>query len=148
MATVIFKGHPVSETPSFDSFISLWTLSLAPLVAHIVSGVPQRVHLAHGKPTLMERLVHWNPTSILWRYSVILDRRVRARTWDKATLATSNALFWTESGWEGGEDMLSRATPYLTRTPKKTHLEIFSASFLKTLVVAVQGVQALSARRD
>ena len=143
MATVSFKSHDISETPSFSSFISLWTLSLAPLIAHIVSGVPQRVHLTHGKLSLLERLVHWNPTSILWRYFAILDRRVRARSWDKAMLATSNALFWTEGGWNGGEEMLSRTAPYLTRVPKKTHLEFSSASFLQTLVVALQGIQAL-----
>lgn len=143
MAT-IFLNHPgPSLTPNLGTFISLWTLSLAPLIAHIIAGVPQRVYLVQARPNLLERLIHWNPTSILWRYFAILDRRIRAKSWDKATLATSNALFWTEHGWDGAENMLNGRRPSLTRIPKETHVKLLSASFAQTIVVALQGVQAL-----
>ena len=143
MVTISLNHPGPSFTPNLGTFISLWTLSLAPLIAHIIAGVPQRVYLVQARPNLLERLVHWNPTSILWRYFAILDRRIRAKSWDKATLATSNALFWTEHGWDGAEDMLNGSRPSLTRIPKETHVKLLSASFAQTIVVALQGVQAL-----
>jgi hypothetical protein len=143
MASIYFDQHDPSATPSLGSFISLWTLSLTPLISHVITGVPQRVYLVQASPNLMDRLVLWNPTSILWRYFAIFDRRIRAKRWDKDSLATSNAVFWTEYGWDGAEDVSDRNRLYLTRIPRKTHVELLSASFAQTVLVALQGIQAL-----
>jgi hypothetical protein len=40
--------------------------------------------------------------------------------------------------------MLNESSPYLTRIPKETHVELLSSSFANTIVVTLQGVQALS----
>lgn len=143
MATVSFEYGEARDLPDFGSFISLWTLSLAPLIAHVIAGVPQRTLLAEPEPTVLQKIVHWNPTSIMWRYFAIIDRRVRSKSWDKAALATTNALFWTERGWDGGEGVSSRNRLYLTRVPKKAHVGFLSASLPQTTIVTLQGVQAL-----
>jgi len=143
MPTFAFAEHASNQTPTLSGFISLWTLSLAPLLAHVVAGVPQTVYLAEPHPSVLELLVHWNPTSILWRYFAILDRRIRTKVWGKTALALANAVFWTESGWDGEDDIFERRSLRLTRTPRETHVKLLSASSLKTVVVALQGVQAL-----
>lgn len=55
-----------------------------PLATHIVFGLPEPVILRskeeehHSPPSWSDRLTHFNPVSILWRYYSIADRRFRA----------------------------------------------------------------------
>ncbi|RDW70954.1 hypothetical protein BP6252_07517 [Coleophoma cylindrospora] len=59
-------------------------------------------------------------------------------------IAASNALFWTSRGWDGSEAMVVRSRPYARRLPKKANVEIFSLEMLKTIIVVLQGIQALA----
>ena len=127
---------------SFEDWVTLLTLSLAPLVAHIISGAPHPSYLHNTRPRWHERLYQYNPTSIMWRYFLIIDRRLRARTWTPFDLAASNALFWTDKGWDGSEQMITRSLPHSTHLPSSTHAELFSAETFKSVVASLQGVQA------
>lgn len=135
--------HYNSQCINFPEWISLITLCLAPLIAHIVSGYPQVSYIAHHRPKWHDYLCHYNPTSIIWRYAAITDRRVRANRWTRNDLAASNAIFWTTKGWNGGEDMVSVAAPHCLRTPEFTHVRIFSVTMLKTTITTLQGISAL-----
>lgn len=133
----------LAECNTFPDYIKLLTLCLAPLIAHLVSGTPPISYLAESRPKFVDTLCHYNPTSIIWRYAAIVDRRLRATKWTPNDLAATNALFWTTKGWNGDESMVNSAAPYRVQTPQKTHVDIFSATMLKTLIVSLQGVSAL-----
>lgn len=77
----------------FVEWINLFTLCLAPLIVHIVAGVPSPVYLSNPRPRWHERLGHYNPTSILWRYFSVIDRRTRSKACNSANMAASNANF-------------------------------------------------------
>ncbi|KAH7012695.1 uncharacterized protein B0I36DRAFT_340135 [Microdochium trichocladiopsis] len=82
----------------FSEWITLFTVSLAPLIAHIAAGTPHPSILSSQycqRPSWHDSMCLYNPTSILWRYAAIADRRIRARDWGVADMAASNALFWT-----------------------------------------------------
>lgn len=87
----------------------------------------------------------YNPTSILWRYAAIADRRIRARCWDKKVFAATNALFWTSQGWDGSEEMVALSSPYCTHLPEHARIAVFSREFVKTSIVTLQGTQAVVA---
>src|SRR2546430_12965099 len=139
--TVIFT--PQSSDIMLDDWIALLTLCLAPIVMHIVAGAPSTVHLHHQPPAWHDIICHYNPTSILWRYFTILDRRIRAKTWDSADMAASNASFWTEHGWDGSETMTEKSRKSWTRLPSHARVNFFSVSAAKTIIVSLQGVQAI-----
>lgn len=42
----------------FAKWVSLLTLSLAPLIAHIIAGAPRAFYLCKRRPKWHERLVH------------------------------------------------------------------------------------------
>lgn len=128
---------------SFSEWISLFTLCLAPLLAHVLSGAPSPRCLTKETPKWHERLGHYNPTSILWRYIAIADRRIRALSWSSADMAATNALLWTDNGWDGSESMTFRAIPYATRLPDSGNIQILSGEMLKTVIITLQGAQAL-----
>ncbi|KAI0459535.1 hypothetical protein F5B21DRAFT_455176 [Xylaria acuta] len=128
---------------SLSEWISLLTLALAPVLAHVVAGTPRPILLSKTEPRWHDLVCHYNPTSILWRYAAIADRRIRARVWDERSLAATNALFWTAHGWDGAEDMVASASPCCTRLPRHTRSKLFSWETVKTLVVTLQGVQAV-----
>src|ERR1700761_5036502 len=86
-------------------------------------------------------MCHFNPASILWRYFVILDRRVRCFQWTAADMAASNAVFWTGNSWDGSEEMMNRSRKFCTRLPNHNRINFLSASAAKTLIVTLQGVQ-------
>lgn len=132
--------HPALD---LGTLLGLWTLCLAPLIAHVFAGVPSPIHLCAQRPSWIDRVVLWNPTSIIWRYFTIFDRRVRAKNWNREILASSNALFWTSKGWVGSEDMIQESRAYCTRLPSSSHAELLSKSFVNTVIVTLQGVQAL-----
>ncbi|KAI1137161.1 hypothetical protein F5Y05DRAFT_388330 [Hypoxylon sp. FL0543] len=128
----------------FSDWVSVITVSLAPLLAHIVAGVPEPTVLRLDEPRWHDRIGHYNPTSILWRYAAIADRRMRALKWDEGTLAATNSLFWTPKGWNGSEDMVTRALPYCTRLPRGSRLKLFSWETAKTIITTIQGSQAVA----
>lgn len=130
---------------TFSEWISILTVSLAPLVMHIASGVPQPSILAPTNPTWHDRICLYNPTSILWRYAAIADRRIRARGWNAVTMAATNAVFWTDRGWEGSEAMALRSAPCCTRRPEHPRVRVLSTQMLKTVVIMLQGAQGLYA---
>ncbi|OTB00917.1 hypothetical protein M426DRAFT_15021 [Hypoxylon sp. CI-4A] len=135
-----------SGSITFTEWISLFTLALAPLIAHIAAGCPAPSYLTPTPPKWHERIALFNPTSILWRYAMIADRRIPARAWDAMDMAAANALFWTaRRGWDGSEEMVARAAPHCVRLPERARIALLSAEFFKTVVVTLQGTQALAA---
>ncbi|KAI1387665.1 uncharacterized protein F4822DRAFT_407245 [Hypoxylon trugodes] len=143
-----FKIHPLqyqSGSISFTEWCALLTLALAPLIAHIAAGFPQPSYLHPRSPKWHERIALFNPTSVLWRYAAITDRRIRAKDWNKKDMAATNALFWTSRGWDGSEKMIALSSPYCTHLPEHGQISLFSGEFFKTLVVTLQGMQAIVA---
>ena len=155
LATVfnISAVHALSFAPlsfqsgsiSFTDWISLLTLCFAPLIAHIIAGVPKATILHSARPGWLDRLTLFNPMSIMWRYFAIADRRLRSRrgTWTPTQTAAANAAFWTKNGWNGSEIMILSARHFIVDLPKKSHVRLLSASTLKTTIVTLQGIQAI-----
>lgn len=127
----------------FADWISLLTLCLAPLIAHIVSGAPRPVYLSQIRPRWHDRICIHNPTTILWRYFAIADRRIRAKAWGPADMAASNAYFWTTRGWDGSEEMVDRSRAHCVKLPDHARTELVSETSAKSVIVTFQGVQAL-----
>jgi hypothetical protein len=134
---------PASERIGFSDWLELLTLCFAPLVAHLVAGASAPVYLQKTLPRWHERACHYNPTSILWRYFAITDRRCRAKDWNSFDMAASNALFWTADGWDGSEEMMVKSRLFCTRTPSMPRIALFSGAAIKTAIVAFQGLQAI-----
>lgn len=132
-----------SQGITFADWISLFTLCLAPLIAHIVSGAPRPIYLSQNRPRWHDRICIHNPTTILWRYFAIADRRIRAKAWGPADMAASNAYFWTARGWDGSEEMVDRSRAHCVKLPGHARTELVSENSAKSVVVAFQGVQAL-----
>ena len=126
----------------FDEWVSLFTLCLAPVVVHLAIGVPEPTYL-HDRPIKWhDRICHYNPTSILWRYFAIVDRRIRVRNWTALDMGASNAIFWTTHGWDGSEAMMIESRASCVRCPKNTRIKLLSQSAAKTLIITLQGAQA------
>ncbi|KAK6064695.1 hypothetical protein SCUP234_12897 [Seiridium cupressi] len=132
-----------SQCITFSEWSSLLTLCLAPLITHILSGTPHASYLSRSRPKWYDYLCPYNPTSILWRYAAITDRRIRALQWSPFDMAASNAIFWTSEGWNGSEQFVSQATVHCIQTPKHARVRIWSVTMLKTLIITAQGVAAL-----
>ena len=132
-----------SQGIQFSEWISILTLCLTPLLVHISAGYPSIVIIRGRGPSFIQRLCHLNPTSIFWRYYAIADRRVRSKCWTEADMAASNSAFWTGHGWDGSEEMMVKSRPVCTRKPHLNRVPLLSLSAFKTLIVAVQGVQAI-----
>ncbi|KAH6677351.1 hypothetical protein B0J14DRAFT_340603 [Halenospora varia] len=141
MGVIIFAHR--SGDIGLAEWLTLFTLSLTPLVAHLIAGAPPPTYLDRSKPKWHEIIGHYNPTSILWRYFAIMDRRTRAKCWNSSHLAATNASFWTNSGWNGSEEMIERSRPFRLREPEGTRIGLGSVSAITTLIVTLQGVQAL-----
>jgi hypothetical protein len=58
-------------------------------------------------------------------------------------MAASNAIFWTARGWDGSQSVMSSSRVFLTRVPSRARIGFFSATSVKTLIIALQGVQAI-----
>lgn len=132
-----------SQNIKLTEWISLLTLCLAPFIAHIIGGVPTLIYLSQHRPRWHDLLGHFNPTSILWRYFVITDRRVRAKKWTPEDMAASCALFWTSDGWDGSEEMMVRSRAFCTRVPSLSRIRFASISAATTVIVTIQGVQSV-----
>ncbi|CZR67769.1 uncharacterized protein PAC_17668 [Phialocephala subalpina] len=139
LAIFNFQSHGIS----FSDWVTLLTLCLAPLVAHIAAGVPPPTYLHSKRPRWHDSICHYNPTSIIWRYLAIIDRRCRAKSWTPVDMAASNAIFWTGHDWDGSEVMTQRSRDFLVRAPNHHHIEPASMSTITTIIVTLQGAQAL-----
>ena len=133
-----YSSHEIDRS----DWVSLLTLCLAPLIAHIIAGVPSPTYLHRSRPKWHELLCHYNPTSILWRYAAIADRRIRAKAWDQNDLASTNAIFWTKRGWDGSEEMIATSAAYCYHLPENTRIALFSREMITTIIVTSQGIQA------
>ncbi|KAF2674486.1 hypothetical protein BT63DRAFT_435588 [Microthyrium microscopicum] len=132
-----------SQGIAFGDWITLLTLCLAPVVAHILAGTPSPVIFSTRPPRWMNRIGHYNPTSIIWRYFVIFDRRMRCRNWTVSDLAATNAHFWVDNAWDGSEEMMLRSRGFSSHLPDRSYVHALSGSAIKTIIVALQGAQAL-----
>jgi hypothetical protein len=134
------------QTISLPKWFELLTLCLVPLVAHVAGGVSNATLIGGSSksPNWSARITHFNPISIVWRYYVVADRRVRARAWDECDIAASNAVFWDgERGfWDGSEEIMTKSRKWITKIPEKNHVPLLSASSVVSLVLTLQGVQA------
>ncbi|KAI0547218.1 hypothetical protein F4679DRAFT_555199 [Xylaria curta] len=145
MVTIIFDPLSYqSYSIGFSDWISLLTLSLAPLIAHIIAGCPSTSLISSNEnPRWHQNICHYNPTSILWRYGLIVDRRIRAKSWNPLEMAAANALFWTSHGWDGSEDIVLSSTRHCGRLPRSAIVNPISGTMFKTIVTTLQGTQAL-----
>lgn len=130
-----------SQNIPFSDWISLFTVCLAPLLAHIMSGAPEPIVLTDTPPHWSDRLYLWNPMTITWRYFIIVDRRVRATNWTPRSMADINAVFWTDSGWRGCDYLEENPNIICTKLPSGTAIPWISSSAAKTLIVTLQGFQ-------
>src|SRR6266699_343086 len=133
MAVTIFPFTYQSAGISFAEWISLLTLCLAPLFAHVAAGAPPPSFLTPLRhyPKWHDRIIHFNPTSILWRYYAITDRRSRSRAWTPYQMAVANALFWTPTGWDGSETMVENGRKFCTQAPESRHVTLASWAAVK-----------------
>ncbi|KAK4463258.1 hypothetical protein QBC42DRAFT_285733 [Cladorrhinum samala] len=120
------------------------TLCFAPLVTHFFIGLPIMVNQTTRRIPwrCVAPLLH--PTTILWRYMTILDRRLRCRRWTPERFSATNAAFFTHKGWTSSEQKMEESLRDLVRWPPSTRASLLSVSVLGTLVVAIQGVQVLN----
>jgi hypothetical protein len=130
------------EDISAADWLSQITLCLAPLIIHIFVGVPTAVYLYRKEPKWHDQLGFYNPTTIIWRYMAILDRRVRAKKWKSIDMAATNERFWTEKGWDGSEKMMEMSREFCTRIPHRSHVRFVSKTMLESVIILGQGVQA------
>jgi hypothetical protein len=126
-----------------NDWVTLFTLCFAPLIAHVLAGVPQIVHLSQDRPHWRLKIGLFNPTTILWHYFAIADRRLRAKRWRPADMAASNAYFWTRKGWDGSEAVARKCQAYCVSFPISTHTTLLSGNTIKTVIVTLQGANAL-----
>jgi hypothetical protein len=101
------------------------------------------VILSTNSPHWTDRIGHYCPTSIVWRYFSIFDRRVRCLNWTALDLASSNANFWTGRLWESDERMITRSRQFCIRVPHHSFVDPFSSSTIKTIIVTLQGAAAV-----
>ena len=141
-STIYFRYQ--SNSIPFDECISMLTVCLAPLVTHVVFGFAEPVLLSDRHPRWTNRLAQFNPITIVWRWYSIVHRRIRAKNWDRADMAASNAIFWNGRRWDGSEEMMYKSRDWVTKVPEKTHVSLVSSSTLATIAMTLQGAGALS----
>jgi hypothetical protein len=142
LATIIPLTYQ-SSGQTFNDWVSLFTLCFAPLIAHVLAGVPTIVYLSQDRPTWRQNLGLYNPTTILWRYFAIADRRLRAKRWNAADISSSNVYFWTRVGWDGSEASIAKSQAYCVLLPRSKHATLISGSTVKTVIVTLQGADSL-----
>ncbi|EPE30281.1 hypothetical protein GLAREA_13004 [Glarea lozoyensis ATCC 20868] len=130
------------ESISAADWLSQITLCLAPLIIHVFVGIPTAVYLYRKEPRWHDQLGFYNPTTILWRYMAILDRRVRAKKWKSIDMGATNVRFWTQRGWDGSEEMMELSREFCTRIPQRSHVKLVSKTTVETVIIFMQGVQA------
>jgi hypothetical protein len=138
---VRFVFTPQSSGLTFSEWISLLTLALAPLLAHIFVGGPQIVVLTPRKPRWLDIACIYNPTTILWRYYSIAVRRATAKNWKPYDAAVANSAFWTGTSWDGSLSVAKIARRSCTRVGTESYIRLLSKSAAQTVIVALQGAQ-------
>jgi hypothetical protein len=141
-----------------NQWFTMFTLCLAPLVTHLALGLPRTVLMSPESagdgsrpsskslaPPWTERITLFNPITLVWRYYSILYFRLRTPSWDAADLAAVNAAFWDTKTrrWDGTDRNLFLSRRYLTTPPELSHVKFVSGSTLATVVLTIQGVQAV-----
>jgi hypothetical protein len=110
---------------------------------HFVSRSIDRTHhfrdrlsivIKSQSPKVVRIPLSLHPTSIIWRYAAVVDRRIRATKWCPDDLAATNAIFWTTKGWNRDESMVATAVSYRVQNSKSPHVNIFSVTTLKTVI--------------
>ncbi|KAF4629716.1 hypothetical protein G7Y89_g8429 [Cudoniella acicularis] len=104
---------------------------------------PKSSYLSQDRPNWRDKLGLYNPTTILWRYFAIADRRIRAKHWRATDMSASNPYFWTRRGWDGSEALSRKGQAYCASLPDRKHTALISWSTLKTLIVTLQGADSL-----
>jgi hypothetical protein len=147
-----------SQLNDINQWFTMFTLCLAPLVSHLALGLPRTVVMSPDSaddgsapiseslfPPWTERITLFNPITLVWRYYSIAYFRLRTPSWDAADLAAANAAFWDTKTrrWDGTDRTLSLSRRYLTSPPESSHVKFLSGSTLATIVLALQGVQAV-----
>lgn len=127
---------------TLTEWVTLLTLCLAPLVTHIAFGYGNVVLLSERRPNLLDQLTQFNPITIVWRYHAIVNRRLRARDWDRADMAASNVIFWDGHRWDGSEHLMLSSRQWVTKLPPRNRVNWISSSTLATLAMTIQGVGA------
>lgn len=96
-----------TNTLRLEDWLSILTLCFAPLIAHVISGVPIVVQQCPDPISWLNYLCLYNPTTIIWWYLAIADQHIcYHRSWSAANMAASNALFWTSYGFNSSEEMM------------------------------------------
>ena len=131
-----------SKRIPFPEWIQQFTLCFAPFVAHLLTGVPEFVVVNSKRPPSWTQINFYNPVTIIWRYIMIADRRLRSRQWTAEDMAASNAAFWTGNEWDGSENIMLLSREWITRRPTHNRVSLLSVSMLGTIIIAMQGVQA------
>jgi hypothetical protein len=134
-----------SQHIPLNEWLAQFTLCFTPFAAHLLTGVPSFVRVPGAKlPPVWRQVAFWNPMTIIWRYAMIADRRIRARRWSPADLAATNAAFWTGAGgWDGSEAIMVESRAWITRAPHRNRVDWISVSIVGTVIVTVQGIQAI-----
>jgi len=96
-------------------------------------------------PPWTDRITLFNPITLVWRYYSIAYFRLRTPSWDAADLAAANAAFWDikTRRWDGTDHALLLSRRYLTSPPESSHVKFVSGSTLATIILTLQGVQAI-----
>jgi hypothetical protein len=135
--------HFQSKNVPFNEWLSQLTLCFAPFAGHLLTGIPSIVVLRKPEPPWYMRIGLFNPITIVWRYFIITDRRIRSRNWTPATMAASNAAFWNGSEWESSEKIMIQSEECLVKPPNMNRVSLMSISMIGTVIIAIQGVQAV-----
>jgi hypothetical protein len=150
--------YHVTFTYQYQASLSVWfdilTLCFTPLATHVAFGLGKVVVLNKGKtpgPRWIDRLTHFNPISIAWRYYAVVDRRVRAKNWSREEMILCNIALWdggrdgrSKVGWDGRESVKSMYHTILPEGDDEAHVKLLSASAAKTVIITLQGVQAIN----
>lgn len=133
-----------SQRIGFSEWINFLTLCLTPLLTQILAGAPDPIITGKTHPHWTDRIGHYNPTSIVWRYLAISDRRVRTIKWGPDDMVAVNLVLWKESGWYNPIALQRLNGPdNCSNISSKPRVPLLSMSTFKTLLVALQGAQAL-----
>ncbi|KAG7292160.1 hypothetical protein NEMBOFW57_002195 [Staphylotrichum longicolle] len=135
--------HLQSQNIQFNEWLAQLTQCLAPWATHVLVGVPTIVNLTDEPIPWHWYIPLYNPISILWRYLVICDRRLRCREWTPGRMAATCTMFWDGKRWSSTELEAEEHLDRLRKPPPYTRTPILSVPMLGTMVVLIQGSQAL-----
>ncbi|KAK4234376.1 hypothetical protein C8A03DRAFT_37845 [Achaetomium macrosporum] len=135
--------HLQSQNIQFNEWLAQLTQCLAPWATHVLVGVPTIVNLADESIPWHCYIALYNLLSILWRYFIICDRRLRCREWTPGRMAATCTMFWDGKQWSSTERETEEQLHRLQRPPPYTRTPILSVPMLGTMVVLIRCSQAL-----